>query len=140
MVPIQRQLRLNLIDVNAPDVSYDGTKIVFAGLINGSYGTGPLTDPGGWRIYTINVDGSSLQQVTFSDRDNLNLSQFKTVADLFKKYDDTDPAWLPDGRIVLSSTRWPSFGQYGGARTSNLYVVNAEWDELASHHFGAQWR
>ena len=28
---------LNLIDVSAPDVSYDATKIVFSGLINGSY-------------------------------------------------------------------------------------------------------
>lgn len=121
---------LNLIDVNAPDVSYNGTKIVFAGLVAGSYSTEPLTDPGGWRIYTINVDGTGLQQVTVSDRDNLDLSQFKDVASNFKKYDDTDPAWLPDGRIVFSSTRWPSFGQYGGVHTSNLYVVNANGTSL----------
>src|SRR5215216_2934090 len=69
---------LNLIDVNSPDVSYDGTKIVFAGLTQGSYDTGPLTSPGAWRIYMINVDGTDLQQITFSDRDNLNLSQFRT--------------------------------------------------------------
>jgi len=121
---------LNLIDVNAPDVSYNGTKIVFAGLVAGSYSTAPLTNPGAWRIYTINVDGTGLQQVTFSDRDNLDLSQFRDVADLFKEYDDTDPAWLPDGRIVFSSTRWPAFGQYGGVRASNLYVVNADGTNL----------
>jgi hypothetical protein len=121
---------LNLIDVNSPDVSYNGTKIVFAGLVAGSYSTKPMTNPGAWRIYTINVDGTGLQQVTFSDRDNLDLSQFRAVGELFKKYDDFDPAWLPDGRIVFSSTRWPSFGQYGGSHTSNLYVVNANGTNL----------
>src|SRR6266496_377611 len=121
---------LNLIDVNAPDVSYEGTKIVFTGLPAGSYVAGPVTNPGAWRIYTINVDGSGLQQVTFSDQDNLDLSQFRTVAPSFRKYDDTDPAWLPDGRIVFSSTRWPSFAQYSGVRTSNLYVVNANGTSL----------
>lgn len=37
---------LNLIDVNAPDVSYDGTKIVFAGLPNGVYEAGYRPNPG----------------------------------------------------------------------------------------------
>lgn len=36
----------NLIDVNAPDVSYDGTTIVFAGLPQGRYESGALTNPG----------------------------------------------------------------------------------------------
>jgi len=115
---------LNLIDVSAPDVSYDATKIVFAGLPAGSYSTAPVTSPGAWRIYMINTDGTGLRQVTFSDR-NIDLSQFGSVASSFVNYDDTDPAWLPDGRIVFSSTRWPSFSMYGAARTSNLYVINA---------------
>lgn len=116
----------NLIDVNAPDVSYDGNKIVFAGLPAGDYFSGPMNNPGAWRIYTINTNGTGLKQVTFSDQDNLDLSQFRDIADHFTKYDDTDPVWLPDGRIVFSSTRWPSHGMYGAARTSNLYVVNAD--------------
>lgn len=120
---------LNLIDVNSPDVSYDGTKILFAGLVNGSYSKAPSTDPGAWRIYVINVDGSGLQQLTFSDRD-IDLSQFRATGELFERYDDFDPAWLPDGRIVFSSTRWPSFGQYGGVRTSNLFVMNADGSDM----------
>ncbi|MBK9927900.1 MAG: hypothetical protein IPP66_21720 [Anaerolineales bacterium] len=120
---------LNLIDVNAPDVSYDATKIIFSGLPNGSYSTAPMTNPGAWRIYMINVDGTGLKQITFSDR-NINLSQFGNLASNFTTYDDTDPVWLPDGRIVFSSTRWPSFGQYGAARTSNLYVINADGKSL----------
>src|SRR5262249_19868057 len=43
----------NLIDVQSPDVSFDGAKIVFAGATT--------TDDGllqyGWRLYEINVDG-----------------------------------------------------------------------------------
>lgn len=121
---------LNLIDVNAPDVSYDATTIVFAGLVAGSYDTAPLTNPNAWRIYTIKVDGTGLRQITFSDQNNLNYSQFGQNAHPISLYDDTDPAWLPDGRIVFSSTRWPSFAHYGGVRTSNLHIVNADGSRL----------
>jgi hypothetical protein len=116
---------LNLIDVNAPDVSYDGRTIVFAGLPNGSYDTNPARNLDAWRLYVINVDGSGLRQVTFSGQ-TPNLAQFGNAAGGLYGYDDTDPAWLPDGRIVFSSTRWPSFGHYSGVRASQLFVVNAD--------------
>ena len=92
---------LNLIDVNAPDVSYDGQQIVFTGLRSGSYNTGPVTNPGAWRLYRINVDGSGLQQITLSNQ-SLDLSQFGGAAGPLQPYDDTDPVWLPDGRIAFS--------------------------------------
>jgi|GEM_PF-1536378 len=126
---------LNLIDVNAPDVSYDGKTIVFAGLPSGRYGTGPVTNPDAWRLYTIRTDGSNLRQITLSDQ-NLDLSQFGAAAGGLDAYDDTDPAWLPDGRIVFSSTRWPSYGHYSGVRATNLYVVNA--DGAALHRITAE--
>jgi hypothetical protein len=113
---------LNLIDVNAPDVSYDGTKIVFAGLPAGNYSASPNNNPGAWRIYTIDVDGTGLTQVTFSDQ-TLDLAGNGLPSSL-AAYDDTDPVWLPDGRIAFSSTRWPGFAQYSGVRATNLYVVN----------------
>ncbi len=116
---------MNLIDVNAPEVSYDGTRIVFAGLPQGNYNSGPARNAGAWRIYVINADGSGLRQVTRSDRPPLGDS-FNS----FGLYDDTDPAWLPDGRIVFSSTRWPSYAQYSGVFTSNLHVVNADGSGL----------
>ena len=120
---------LNLIDVNAPDVSYDGQRIVFAGLPAGRYDTGPNVNPGAWRIFAINADGSGLAPITQSDQ-HLNLSRFGDAAPGLGAYDDTDPAWLPDGRIVFSSTRWPSFAHYSGVRTTNLYVVNADGTDL----------
>ncbi|GAB4210482.1 MAG: hypothetical protein OHK0022_43510 [Roseiflexaceae bacterium] len=120
---------LNLIDVNAPDVSYDGTQIVFAGLPQGSYPTDPARNPGAWRIYVINVDGSGLRQLTF-DAGNRVMSQFGQAANGLTPYDDTDPVWLPDGRIVFSSTRWPSYAQYSGVRTTNLFVINQDSSNL----------
>ncbi len=120
---------LNLIDVNAPDVSYDGKSIVFAGLPQGNYAKSPANNPGAWRLYIMNVDGSGLRQLTFSDQ-RLDLSQFGEAAGGLRVYDDTDPAWLPDGRIVFSSTRWPSYGHYSGVRVTNLYVINADGGDL----------
>ncbi|OAN48577.1 hypothetical protein A6A03_07320 [Chloroflexus islandicus] len=119
----------NLIDVNAPDVSYDGTTIVFAGLPQGRYESGALTNPGAWRIYTIKADGSGLRQVTTSNQ-RLDLTQFGPAAGGLAAYDDTDPVWLPDGRIVFSSTRWPAYAHYSGVRASNLFVVNPDGSNL----------
>jgi hypothetical protein len=122
---------LNLIDVNAPDVSYDGTEIVFAGFRAGDYHPDdrlPTRNPGGWRIYAIHVDGTNLRQITTSDLDYdaLDMSQFEGAANVFRVYDDTDPVWLPDGRVAFSSTRWPAMAHYSGVRTSNLYVMEAD--------------
>ena len=83
-----------LIDVNAPDVSYDGTTLVFAGLPADDYDTGPNTNPSAWRLYAINVNGTGLRQITFSNQ-NLDMSQFGPAEGGLSPYDDTDPAWLP---------------------------------------------
>ncbi len=124
---------LFLIDVSAPCLSWDATKIVFAGLPEGNYvpGNNQMTpqEHNAWRIYTINTDGTDLKQITGlpgvpgSDQ-GLDLSQFSPLAHgLLTGYDDTDPAWLPDGRIVFSSTRFPGLSMYNRIRTTNLYVV-----------------
>ncbi|MFN0062976.1 MAG: TolB family protein [Myxococcaceae bacterium] len=115
---------LNLIDVNAPSASYDGRTIVFAGLPAGETDQGPATNPGAWRIYAIEADGTGLRAMTTSSQ-NLNLSQFGSAAGGLAAYDDTDPVFLPDGRICFTSTRYPGFGHYSGVRQSNLYVINA---------------
>ncbi|MBL8046810.1 MAG: PD40 domain-containing protein [Anaerolineales bacterium] len=81
-------------------------------------------------------------RVAFSDR-NIDLSQFGSNGTEFVPYDDTDPAWLPDGRIVFSSTRFPGFGMYGAARSSNLFVINANGTGLhriTGEHFSSSQR
>lgn len=114
---------LNLIDVNAPDVSYDGQWIVFAGLVAGAHPLGPNDNPNAWRLYVIHVNGTGLRQLTFSE-DRSQIWEF------LRAHDDTDPAWLPDGRVVFSSTRWPAFAHFSGVRTTNLFVVNADGSHL----------
>jgi hypothetical protein len=118
----------NLIDVNAPTISYDGQTIVFAGLPAGNYTTNATGNPGAWRIYTIQANGSGLRQVTTSDQ-RIDLAAQGLPAGL-APYDDTDPVWLPDGRIVFASTRWPAYAQYSGVRTTNLYVVDPDGSNL----------
>lgn len=124
------QTSLNLIDVNAPAVSYDGRTIVFAGLPQGDWNQDPGASVGGWRLYAVAEDGTHLRQITFSDRGNLDYSQFGANADLFRSYDDFDPVFLPDGRVCFASTRYPAMAQYSGVRASNLYVVNLDGTRL----------
>lgn len=121
---------LFLIDVSAPDVSYDGEWIAFAGLRQGSYPSGPNVDPSAWRIYKIRPDASGLTQLTFADQGGLDFSQFGGAGPALRAYDDTDPCFLPDGRLVFASTRWPARAQYSGVRASNLHVVDADGANL----------
>ncbi|MFD2569271.1 T9SS type A sorting domain-containing protein [Spirosoma soli] len=132
-----------LVDVNAPDVSYDGQRVIFAGIPEGPYESlkydpanptrlGHAKEPGAWRLYVVNADGTGLRQLTTSDQ-QLDVSQFRgPYGDNveFSGYDDTDPAWLPDGRVVFSSTRFPVKAQYTGVRATHLYVVNADGTDL----------
>ncbi|MEO8151224.1 MAG: T9SS type A sorting domain-containing protein [Bacteroidia bacterium] len=127
---------MNLIDVTAPEVNYAGTQLLFAGLpapaAGKTYDTLPSKDIGGWRIYRINVNGSGLTQLTFTDI-VINNNQFNPPGkhnNDFNSYDDIDPVWLPDGRVCFSSTRAPSTADYGGGRTSNLWIMNGNGNSM----------
>lgn len=117
-----------LVDVMSPSVSPDARSIVFAGIKS-------RTDH--FRLYRIDVDGSNLRQLTGLPGDpgcleppfllyskageRLPESERRSI-----DYDDLDPAFLPDGRIVFSSTRLPRIALYDGRRASNLFVMNAD--------------
>jgi len=120
----------NLIDVNGPAVSYDGKTIVFSGLPTGDYDSSPARSTGAWRLYAIEADGTNLRQITFSDQGDLDYSRFGPAEGGLHGFDDYDPVFLPDGRVCFSSTRYPTFGQYSGARASNLYIVNLDGSGL----------
>ncbi len=120
---------LNIVDVNAPDVDYDGKTIAFAGLVKDQFDTNATklaTNANGWRLFIINADGTGLKQLTNSDM-VVDGTQFTFNSNL--GYDDHDPAWLPYNqgekrRLVFSSSRWFSFGQYSGVVATNLFVIN----------------
>ena len=61
-----------------PELSYDGRKIIFSGR---------RTPKDGWEVWEMDIDGKNKRQIT------------KGMADV------CSPCYLPDGRIVFSSTR-----------------------------------
>jgi hypothetical protein len=86
--------------VRDPELSYDGTRIIF------SYRKQTDDD---YHIYTIDTDGSNLQQLTFA-----------------KGVSDIDPLFLPDGDILFSSTREPKYCMCNRHIMANLYRMTAD--------------
>ncbi len=109
-----------LFDVADPCVSWDAKTIVFSGVEN---------PDSSWRIYQVNSDGTGFVQLTFTDR-VIDLSRFGPVATHFLHYDDIDPCYLPDGRIVFASTRYPLMSLLDGVRVTNLYVMENDRKEM----------
>lgn len=85
------------------DLSFDARRLLFSSI--GSNGR--------WHVFEIGVDGKGLRQVTPA-----------TYADI----DDYDPCYLPDGRILFTSTR--AFAAVpcvnGSTRVANLFRMNAD--------------
>jgi WD40-like Beta Propeller Repeat len=112
-------------DVSDPCVSWDGRRILFAAI----------RSPGAsWRIWVVDADGSHLQSVTGGAADSLDRNSEST-------WDDLDPAWLPDGRICFSSTRWPQRAQRDDLPVTNLYVATigvGEPARITSERNGAE--
>src|SRR5258708_30921211 len=120
-------------DVSHPIVSWDGTRIVFAArgeaALLRSLAPRSVNDDA-WRIWIVGADGTGLARVTSTDR-VIDLTPLGAGADsLFARYDDRDPAWLPDGRIVFSSTRFPQIAQRGRLPVPNLFVVKVDGSGL----------
>ncbi len=82
------------------EVSYDGAKLLFAMR---------QTRDENFHLFEINADGSGLKQLTFQ-------------ADAA----DMDPAYLPDGRIVFSSTRDPKYCGCNRHMQANLFAMDAD--------------
>ena len=77
----------------APDLSWDGKTIAFTW----SSGQARKWDPESrFHVFTVGVDGSGLTRVTDGE------------------YDDIDPVWLPNGRLVFLSTRRCGYGRCHG--------------------------
>src|SRR6267378_3789315 len=85
--------------ISDPAVSFDGKKILFS-----------MRPPGGtWRnIYEINADGTGLRQVTSGGGH------------------DFDPLYLPDDRIMFTSSRDGEMDEYNHAPAEHLYTSNMD--------------
>ena len=65
-----------------------------------------------WHIWEINVDGTGLRQITHGP------------------YHDVNPAYMPDGRIVFSSSRIGQRDEYHGFPCVGLSVMNADGSDI----------
>jgi hypothetical protein len=83
-----------------PAVDFDGRRFLFAMR---------RSQADDYHIYRMNADGSGLVQLTFT----------RDVCDI-------EPMYLPDGRIVFSSTRDPKYCGCNRHIMVNLYVMEAD--------------
>jgi len=77
----------------SPDLSYDGKTILFGWSSGGKTKWSPQTR---FSIFKVGVDGKGLTRLT----DGV--------------FDDFDPLWMPDGRVVFMTTRRHGFGRCHG--------------------------
>jgi hypothetical protein len=109
------------------EVSWDAKKIIFSyrrsdeghNYSNMPYAAAKLqdtplegkTDPW-WHVWEINVDGTGLRQITHGP------------------YHDVSPAYLPDGRILFSSTRLGLRDEYHQYMATGLSVMNPDGTDI----------
>ncbi len=86
------------------EVSWDGKRIIFAHRDG-------QKDPW-WHIFEINADGTGLRQLTEGP------------------YHDVQPAYLPDGRIIFSSSRIGIRDEYHGYYATGLTVMNPDGSDI----------
>lgn len=89
--------------VAEPELSWNGRYVIF---------THRGQDDPWWHIYRINVDGLELKQLTNGP------------------YHDVGPAYLPDGRIVFSSSRAGIRDEYHGYPCTSLHVMNPNGTDI----------
>ncbi|MBI5834258.1 MAG: hypothetical protein HZB16_18340, partial [Armatimonadetes bacterium] len=133
----------------APDLSFDGKRIVFAfteaagyqptpraaedllGMYNYSGLQCSFTERNSWQLFSVNVDGSDLRRITDGH------------------FNDFDPCWLPNGDIAFISDRRGGFGRChmsanGGAPwfTYTLHRVKPDGTDMVrlSHHETCEWQ
>ena len=85
--------------VRDPRVHYDGGKILFSYRKGGTHH---------YHLCEINIDGSGFKQLTFGD------------------CDDVDPAYLPDGGIVFTSSRCNRFIACNRVPTAIIHRMDAD--------------
>jgi len=107
------------------DLSYDAKKVVF----------GYKKDGGAFRLYEIDIDPKagkmapgSLRQLTFGCPAEVEALKYNAAqgrkAD--RGFNDMDPCYMPDGRIVFVSTRSMRNVFCAGSTVTTLYVMDAD--------------
>lgn len=90
--------------VRDPDVSFDGKKILVSMRKS-------IEDD--YHVYELNADGSGLRQITFGSG-----------------VSDIDPIYLPNGKILFSSTREPKFCMCNRHIMCNLFTMDSDGSNM----------
>ncbi len=108
------------------DLSFDGKRVVFGYKKEQS---------GGFRIYEIEIDPvagravpGSLRQLTFSceaEAEAIRCHAWQGRG-AQRGFDDMDPCYLPDGRIIFVSTRSMRNSFCGNSSVTTLYIMDAD--------------
>ena len=106
--PARNLTGLTAGDVQDPEVSFDGSTILFSMRrdVNDS-----------WHLWEIDAEGTGLKQLTFGPQD------------------DVDPAYLPDGRIAFCSTRAGFLDEYHREPAALLHVMKPDGTEMEQISF-----
>jgi hypothetical protein len=121
-------------DVSDPEVSYDGTKLLFAMRCEAGASASCLNPDGtgndtNWRIWEYDISRKTFTRIACT-----------VASGITPPGDDVDPAYLPDGRIVFVSNRqvgsrqhmaeagqtpFAYLDEYERQRTTALHVMDA---------------
>ena len=109
----------------SPDVDWDGNRIAFAAVKNNS-SLDKWEDGTCYHVFTCNLDGSELRQLTSGP------------------WNEFDPCWLPNGRIVFTSERRGGYVRCSGNRpvpSFTLHTMFADGTDIVrlSHHETNEW-
>ncbi|MBT3200237.1 MAG: hypothetical protein HN350_09995 [Phycisphaerales bacterium] len=107
------------------DLSFDARKMIFA------YKKAPV---GAFRLYEIAIDPSagkmvpgSLKQLTFASLAEARARRCDVVRKGERFFDDMDPCYLPNGKIMFTSTRgMQNVFCAAGSSVSTLYIMDAD--------------
>ncbi len=112
--------------VLSPDLSYDGTTVLFAWTTQ--------TDKC-YHIFKINIDGTGLVQLTDGTAPDNGRAE--------ASHNDFDPCWLPNGRIAFISERRGGYGRCHprNVPTYTLYSMKSDGSDIIclSFHETNEW-
>jgi len=112
----------------SPELSFDGKEILFAytDTTKERRHSYVWNEDNTWHIFKVNADGSHLQQITDGP------------------WNDFDPCFLPNGRIVFISERRGGYGRCHGRPVPSftLYSMNADGTDIImlSPHETNEWQ
>lgn len=107
-------------NVRDPQIHYDARKLVFAYLPKGKRH---------YSLYEINLDGSGLKQLTGQGEDvSPGMADYATYSP--PGWDDFEPTYLPDGRIIFCSTRANRYVQCWMTQVATLHKCEADGSDV----------